>query len=65
MKALPLPVRAAVAKKAPHAEHLGFVAYAACEVFHAHALLFAVSVWLLATGLLVAVFADFAVGKEL
>lgn len=41
-----------IVSKAPHAEHLGFVAYAGCETFKVHSLIYSVSVWLLITGLL-------------
>lgn len=37
----------------PHLEHLGFVAYAGCETLGlAHALIYAVSVWLFVWGAL-------------
>lgn len=38
-----------------HWEHYGFVAYAACEVFHAERIIYAVSVSLFGTGVVVMV----------
>lgn len=43
--------QAKVNRYSHHAEHLGFVAYAACETFaFAHAFIYAVAVWLFVTG---------------
>lgn len=42
---------APVNRWAPHAEHFGFFAYAACETIGAHWALYTVSVWLAVTGL--------------
>lgn len=46
---------APVNRVAPHAEHLGFVAYAACETFAVHWAIALISVYLLITGLWVMV----------
>lgn len=40
---------------AGHAEHLGFVGYALCEVTGWHAMLYTVSLWLFVTGLVAVV----------
>lgn len=42
-----------VAAVAPHAEHIGFVAYAGMEVAGLHWLLYLCSFWLLVTGIAV------------
>jgi hypothetical protein len=50
-----------IKRHAPHAEHMGFVAYALCEVGGAgHAIIYAVSAWLAVTGILVMLAFDFA-----
>lgn len=41
---------APVNRFAPHAEHLGFVAYAACETFAFHHAIWLVALWLFITG---------------
>jgi len=37
-------------------EHIGFVAIAAVDAFHWHSYLFAVSIWLLLTGVIIEIF---------
>jgi len=54
--ALTVRTRTRVYKMSVRCEHIGFVAIAAVDAFHWHSYLFAVSIWLLLTGVIIEIF---------
>ena len=52
-----------IIRRSPHLEHYGFAAYAACETFALHHVIYLVAIWLFVTGVFVEIFLHFFDGE--